>query len=243
MHENQKAHTVKIFTEVAPKYEFLNSLLTAGRDRYWRETMLSVSEAALGKKPDAVLDLATGTGDVPRMMSLRWPQAKITGTDPTAAMLSVAHQKAHDDKSKRFSKIEWKSGLAEKIEIADESVNIITIAFGFRNVSESERQLAIHEAFRVLKPGGVYAILELGLPEPGTKQKIYKTLLSHGMPMIAGILAPKGPYKYLAQSILDFPAPETIKRMLAKGGFTPFAPRPLSLGMCWLYIGKKPLAN
>lgn len=239
-----KPHTVEIFTEVAPKYEFLNALMTAGRDRYWRETLLSVSEAALGKKPEVALDLATGTGDVARMMASKWTNSKVIGTDPTAAMLDVAKKKVAGAKApKSYLKIEWKEGIAEKIDMEDSSVDIITIAFGFRNVNELLRLKAAEEALRVLKPGGVFAILELGLPSSKAWKPMYKTLLRQGMPRFASLFGPKNAYDYLAQSILDFPAPEAVKKMLSTAGFLAFAPRELTMGMCWLYVGKKPRAE
>lgn len=237
----QKPHTVQIFTEVAPKYEFLNAVMTAGMDRRWRHAMLTVCESALGRKPEAALDLATGTGDVARMMAERWPNAKVIGTDPTAAMLDVARKKSSQEKSPRVHKlISWEEGVAERIGLPEDSVDVITIAFGFRNVSEALRQKAAEEAFRVLKPGGIFAILELGLPRAKAWRGVYRVLLKHGMPTFAGLFAPKDPYKYLAQSIVDFPAPDAVKKMLSKAGFLAFAPRPLSAGMTWLYVGKKP---
>jgi demethylmenaquinone methyltransferase/2-methoxy-6-polyprenyl-1,4-benzoquinol methylase len=238
------AHTVALFTEVAPKYEFLNAVMSGGMDKRWRTAMLSVCESALGRKPDTVLDLATGTGDVARMMADRWPQAQVIGTDPTTAMLDVAREKSAKEKSPRaHKKITWNEGIAERIDLEENSVDVITIAFGFRNVSESLRQKAAEEAFRVLKPGGVFAILELGLPRAKAIRGIYRSVLKHGMPQFAGLFAPKEPYRYLAQSIVDFPAPDAVKKLLSKTGFLGFAPRPLSLGMCWLYVGKKPNAD
>jgi demethylmenaquinone methyltransferase/2-methoxy-6-polyprenyl-1,4-benzoquinol methylase len=229
---SEKPHTVELFTEVAPKYEFLNTVMTAGMDRSWRRAMLDVSEAALGAAPQDALDLATGTGDVPRMMASRWPKTKIIGTDPTAAMLEVA-------KKKKSSTITWQEGVAESLSFEDESLDLITIAFGFRNVAEGSRLRAAQEAFRVLRPGGVFAILELGLPAHNPWRKSYILLLRFGMPTFAGMFGPRAAYKYLSKSILEFPPPENIRRLLNKAGFTPFAPRPLSMGMTWLYIGKK----
>lgn len=237
----QKPHTVGIFTEVAPKYEFLNALMTAGMDKRWRNAMLSVSESALARKPKQTLDLATGTGDVARMMARRWPNAHVTGTDPTPAMLEVARVKSLGEKlPEALKKIEWREGVAERIEAEDNSVDLLTIAFGFRNVAEAQRQQAAEEALRVLRPGGVFALLELGLPRAKAWRGIYKLLLKYGMPRFAGLFSPREPYTYLAQSIIDFPPPENVKRMLAKAGFVAFAPRPLSAGMAWLYVGKKP---
>jgi demethylmenaquinone methyltransferase/2-methoxy-6-polyprenyl-1,4-benzoquinol methylase len=241
----QKPHSVEtaveIFTDVAPKYELLNSLMTAGMDRRWRDSLLGISESALGRKPEAALDLATGTGDVARLMAQRWPTARVVGTDPTVAMLDVARHKAMAPRSPRsFRKIEWLEGVAERIDAEDQSMDLVTIAFGFRNVSENFRQRAAEEAFRVLRPGGIFAILELGLPRGKIPRAIYKTLLRHGMPRFAGLFGPRSAYEYLARSIVEFPAPENVKKMLSRAGFLAFAPRPLSGGMTWLYIGKRP---
>jgi demethylmenaquinone methyltransferase/2-methoxy-6-polyprenyl-1,4-benzoquinol methylase len=235
-----KAHTVEIFTEVAPKYEFLNALMTAGMDRGWRKAMLSVCESALGRKPERVMDLATGTGDVARMISDRWPTSHVIASDPTAAMLEVAREKSSAAKSpKTHKRIEWQEGVAERINVPDDSLDVITIAFGFRNVGA--RQQAVEEALRALKPGGIFAILELGLPRAKILKAPYRVLLKQAMPRFAGLFSPKAPYEYLAQSIVDFPPPDQVKKMLTKGGFVAFAPRPLSAGMCWLYVGKKPV--
>lgn len=239
-HNVEKA--VEIFSEVAPKYEFLNAVMTGGMDKRWRTAMLSVCESALGRKPEAVLDLATGTGDVARMMADRWPQARVIGTDPTPAMLNVARAKASFKQATRAQRqVIWQEGVAERIDADDASLDLITIAFGFRNVAEPLRQRATEEAFRVLKPGGVFAILELGLPRAKLARGVYTFLLRQGMPRFAGLFAPRGPYDYLAQSVVAFPPPDQIKRLLAKAGFLAFAPRPLSGGMTWLYVGKRPV--
>ncbi len=241
MEQNQKPHTVALFTEVAPKYEFLNAVMTAGLDRRWRQSMLNICESALGRRPDSALDLATGTGDVARMMATRWPNTKVVGTDPTAAMLVVAKNKAGLPKTPlAFRRIEWREGVAERIDVPNESVDVVTIAFGFRNVAEAQRQKAAEEALRVLRPGGVFAILELGLPRAKILRGVYRFLLRYGMPRFAGLFAPRAAYDYLAQSILDFPMPENVKKMLSRAGFLAFAPRPMSSGMTWLYLGKKP---
>lgn len=241
-HSVEKA--VEIFSEVAPKYELLNAVMTAGMDRRWRASMLHVCESALGRKPENTLDLATGTGDVARMMTDRWPACRVTATDPTPAMLDVARKKSSSGRPVRSPRrILWREGVAEKIEADAGTVDVVTIAFGFRNVAEALRQRAAEEAFRVLRPGGVFAVLELGLPQGKVVRPVYSFLLRQGMPRFAGLFAPRGPYDYLAGSVLAFPPPEQVKRMLARAGFLAFAPRPLSGGMCWLYVGKRPVAE
>jgi demethylmenaquinone methyltransferase/2-methoxy-6-polyprenyl-1,4-benzoquinol methylase len=232
---------VAIFSEVAPKYEFLNAEMTAGMDKRWRTSMLDVCESGLGRKPESVLDLATGTGDVARMIADRWPSARVVGSDPTPAMLEVARSKSIGESVPRaHRRIDWREGVAERIDAESRTFDAVTIAFGFRNVPEASRQRAVEEAFRVLKPGGVFAILELGLPRGKAVRPVYSFLLKQGMPRFAGLFAPRGPYDYLAESVMAFPPPEQVKKMIAKAGFLAFAPRPLSLGMCWLYVGKRP---
>jgi len=241
MEQKPEVPTLAIFSEVAPQYEFLNAVMTGGMDKRWRNAMLDVCESALGHKPATILDLATGTGDVARLMAERWPSSQVTGSDPTPAMLEVARQKATNEKNPRtHRRIDWIEGVAEKIEAESNSLDVVTIAFGFRNVPEASRQRAAEEAFRVLKPGGVFTILELGLPRGKLLKPLYRFMLKQGMPRFAGLFAPRGPYAYLAQSIVDFPPPEQVKKILAKAGFLAFAPRALSAGMCWLYVGKRP---
>lgn len=229
---------VELFTEVAPKYEFLNSLLTAGQDKKWREALLRASEAALGEEPRVAVDLACGTGDVARLMADRWPQARIVASDPNRAMLDEAEKRAQKQKP-NWARIEWAEGRAEEIRMEPESVDLITIAFGFRNVPADAREHALREALRVLRPGGVLAILELGLPRGGMARSFYGFLLTNAMPHFAGLFSPKDAYQYLARSIKEFPEPNRVKELLKQEGFLPFAPKPLSGGMCWLFIGRK----
>lgn len=238
-----ESRQVAVFDEVAAKYEFLNSVMTAGQDRKWRETLIRASQSALGREPQDILDLASGTGDVPRMMAERWPQAVIVGTDPNENMLAVAKAKSAEGKRRQpnWGRIRWEKGRAEFIDAETDSIDLVSIAFGFRNVPAEARTQALQEIFRVLRPGGVLAILELGLPKPGMARSLYRFLLANAMPHVAGLFSPKEAYKYLAQSIQEFPEPTRVRELLKSSGFLPFAPKPLTGGMCWLFIGRKPL--
>lgn len=240
--EQETPQQVAVFNEVAPRYEFLNSLMTAGQDRRWREILLRSSQAALGREPERALDLGTGTGDVPRMMIDRWPNAEVLGTDPNQMMLDEALKRAEKNKKSQplWSRIQWALGRAEQVDVESDSADLITMAFGFRNVPAEDRGLALREMFRVLRPGGVVAILELGLPKPGMTRSLYRFLLANAMPHVAGLFSPKPPYLYLAKSIQEFPEPSRVREMMMQEGFLPFAPKPLSGGMCWLFIGRKP---
>ncbi len=223
---------IDLFTKVAPRYELLNTMMTMGQDLKWRRTLLKNAESALGKKPTTVLDLACGTGNIARLAHQWWPQAKIMASDPNQAMLVEAQKK------KFAASIDWIEGRAEDIEQDSQSMDLITIAFGFRNVEKREK--ALQETFRVLKPGGVLAILELGLPHPGISRTIYSALLNKTMPTLAGLLSSKTSYKYLAKSIQEFPEPKAVREMLFQEGFIAFTPFALNLGVSWIFIGKKP---
>ena len=127
--------------------------------------------------------------------------------------------------------------------MADNSTDICSIAFGFRNVPPEARPQCVREAYRILKPGGLFAILELGLPRPGVSRQVYSFLLHKAMPPVAGLFSPRASYDYLAKSIQEFPEPEAVKQSLQQEGFIPFAPKPLSGGMCWLFVGRKPMED
>lgn len=243
-HDNSAKHPVELFTDVAPKYELINTILTAGRDRAWRRSILNFAQSAFGgNEPEVVIDLATGTGDFPRLIAKRWRNASVTGTDPNQAMLEQARLsvKNYEKKIPSLQKVKWEIGRGEQIEAADSSVDLITIGFGFRNVPKESRADCIAEVYRCLKPGGVFAILELGLPRPGIFRRLFVFLLFKVMPHFVGLFSPKDSYEYLAESIYRFPSPEKVKAMLEHAGFIGFAPVALTGGVCWAFIGKKPL--
>ncbi len=240
--ENRAKHPVELFTDVAPRYELMNTLMTVGRDQAWRRSILDFSEAALGdKSPESIVDLATGTGDFPRIMAKRWPTAKISGTDPNEAMLqeAIKTSRVHAEKTPAIANVSWDIGRGEKINVPDASLDLVTIGFGFRNIPEEARSECIREVYRCLKPGGVFAILELGLPRPGLFRSIFTLMLFNVMPFFVGLFSPKDSYDYLAESIAKFPEPEKIKSMLEIEKFIPFSPVPLTGGVCWAFIGKK----
>ena len=96
----KQSNPVELFTDVAPRYEFLNALMTAGQDRRWRQALVQLVGAALAKDPERIVDLACGTGDMPRLFIDRWPKAEVIGTDPNEAMLEQAQKKARENKQR-----------------------------------------------------------------------------------------------------------------------------------------------
>lgn len=243
---NKAKHPVELFTDVAPRYELMNTLMTMGRDQAWRKSILNYALAALaGKSPETIIDLATGTGDFPRLMAKRWPNASITGTDPNEAMLMEARKTVprYLKKIPNLKSVQWETGRGESISASDNSIDLVTIGFGFRNVPEDTRAECISEVYRCLKPGGVFAILELGLPRPGLFRRFFTLMLFNIMPFFVGLFSPKESYEYLAESIAKFPEPNKVKTMLETGGFVGYAPVALSGGVCWAFIGKKPISG
>ena len=239
--EKTKADPIELFTKVAHRYELLNTLMTAGWDQQWRKALIRVVEKILDRKPEMVQDLATGTGDLPRLMAKQWPKAKIYGTDPNYAMLEIARTSVEKKLKNNPSKknIIFKEGRAERIHAREESFDIVSMAFGFRNVPPESRPLALQESLRVLKKGGVLAILELGMPEKSFLQNSYRFLLSKVMPPFASLFSIRSSYDYLAESIIKFPKPKAVRDMIEKTGFSCYEPTALSAGMCWLFCAKK----
>ena len=239
--EKTKVDAIEIFTKVAHRYELLNTLMTAGWDQRWRKALLRAAEKMLGRKPEIVQDLATGTGDLPRLMAKTWPQAKVYGTDPNKAMLDVARTSIEKSEQKNpyLKNIVLQEGRAEEIQAEEGSFDVISIAFGFRNVPEENRSLALKESFRVLRKGGVLLILELGMPEKLFLRNSYQFLLSGVMPPFASLFSNRSSYDYLANSIIEFPKPKAVKTMMEETGFSSCNYTALSAGMCWLFCGKK----
>ncbi len=188
--EDRAKHPIELFTDVAPRYEWMNTLMTAGRDQAWRRSILNFAQSTLEQKqPSRILDLATGTGDFPRLMAKKWPKAEIIGTDPNQAMLNQAIQSV-DSYSKKIPSLEnvrWEIGRGEELNIESESVELVTIGFGFRNISEETRLDCVREVYRCLKPGGAFAILELGMPRPGLFRRFFSLLLFNVMPFFIGL--------------------------------------------------------
>jgi demethylmenaquinone methyltransferase/2-methoxy-6-polyprenyl-1,4-benzoquinol methylase len=222
-----------MFDAIAPRYDFLNHLLSGGIDRTWRTRAIR-SLALTGS--ERVLDLCTGTGDL-AMAALRARPgaASVVGVDFAAAMLCVADEKLRRAGDRRITLVR---GDATRIPLADSSVDAVTIAFGIRNVEDVPAACA--EMHRVVNPGGRLAILEFAVPTLPGWRSLYGWYVKHVLPRIGSAVSRHdGAYHYLPASIDAFSTPDELVKVLRQSGFAQVAAVPLTLGSVCLYTATR----
>src|SRR3954470_12594797 len=222
-----------MFDDIAPRYDFLNHLLSAGIDRHWRKRAIR-SLALTGR--ERVLDLCTGTADLAIEAKGATPgAARVVGVDFSEAMLKLARDKRR--RRKLESAIALVRGDAANIPAADRSVDAVTIAFGIRNVDD--RAAACREVLRVLKPGGRLAILEFAVPTSPLFRYLYLSYFRHILPRIGRwISGHASAYAYLPASVDAF-QPNAFMDLLRNAGFVDVAGDPMTLSSVFLYTAKR----
>lgn len=223
-----------MFDAIAPRYDFLNRLLSLRRDVVWRRKMVR----ALNLSPDSsVLDVACGTGDVIIEILRQNRDVSACGIDFAPEMIRIARRKIDGMPSCSYVTLLVADALS--LPFAPESFDAVTIAFGIRNIIDRRSALA---CFRdILKPGGVLAVLELNTPPPGWIRSFYLLYFRKILPGIGGIFSKNlRAYHYLPESVLNFPSPENFASLICKTGFADVAWKALTLGIATLYIGRKP---
>jgi demethylmenaquinone methyltransferase / 2-methoxy-6-polyprenyl-1,4-benzoquinol methylase len=222
-----------MFDAIAPRYDLLNHLLSAGLDRRWRERAVDALALTPGVR---VLDLCTGTADVAIAAAGRSSGVSVVGVDFAASMLDRGAQKVRGQKLQR--QIRLVRGDATRIPIADRSCQAAAIAFGIRNVAEPER--AIAELARVLEPGSRLAILEFGEPRIPGIRTLYSWYFRYVLPLVGRLVSRhQSAYSYLPASVTTFPPPAEFARVLAMHGFAHVRPVPLSFGIVYLYVAER----
>lgn len=210
-----------MFDHIAPVYDAMNRLMTAGLDRRWRR----LTAEAVVRPGDRVLDACCGTGDL--AIAAREAGGDVTGLDFSERMLERARRKS--------SAVEWVRGDLLELPFADASFEAATVGFGVRNVADTERALA--ELRRVLVPGGRVGILEITTPR-GPLRPFYR-LWFDGIVPLAGKLLPGGSaYAYLPASVRRFPGPEELASLLEAAGFADVRYRLLAGGIVALHVGE-----
>jgi demethylmenaquinone methyltransferase/2-methoxy-6-polyprenyl-1,4-benzoquinol methylase len=222
-----------MFDDIAPRYDFLNHLLSAGIDRHWRTRAIR-SLALTGR--ECVLDLCTGTGDLAIEAKGAAPgAARVLGVDFSEAMLKLALDKLR--RMKLDSAIALVRGDAARIPAADRSVEAVTIAFGIRNVDD--RAAACREVLRVLKPGGRLAILEFAVPTSPLFRYLYLSYFRHILPRIGRWISGHATaYAYLPASVDAF-EPQAFTELLRACGFIDVRADPMTFGSVFLYTAKR----
>lgn len=220
----------EMFAEIAPRYDFLNRVLSFGIDRRWRKRVRR--RLALGTE-DRLLDLCCGTGDV--ALELAQDGVEVIGADFTFPMLPLARAKHARRSALRIS---WAAADAQALPFPDASFDAITISFGIRNVADPQR--AIRECARVLKPGGRLAVLEFFPIRNRLWGALFRFYFHHVLPLIAKIVKAgrTGAYRYLPESVAGFATPEQFAAWMSDAGFEEVRDEPLTGGVARLLWGK-----
>ena len=231
----------EMFTEIAPRYDFLNHLLSLEMDRVWRARTARRLWPILRRPNARVLDLCCGTGDLAFALA-RGGAAQVIGADFSHAMLVRARTKsnANAQKTKRQSAVPaaFFEADALRLPFADVSFDLVTTAFGFRNLANYEDGL--REIRRVLKPGGTLAILEFSEPPPGLPGGLYRWYCRKVLPKIGGLLSGNpNAYKYLPASVSRFFRPKELASAMTQVGFAPVNFELWTLGSVALHTGIK----
>lgn len=242
---DKSEHRIRqMFGEIAGRYDFMNHLLSGGVDCYWRWRTVRAAPIV-----DAVpiLDVCTGTGD----LALAWwrrggRKAPVIGSDFTHAMLVLANQKlsgrsapvkidAVDIPRPRFVEAD-----TQYLPFADDSFQLVSVAFGLRNVTDTRRGL--REMLRVCRPGGYVLVLEFSTPRNRLFSAIYHWYFRHILPRIGQLVArnQQSAYNYLPQSVSEFPDGDALADIMRDCGMIDVDWRPLTFGIATLYCGRKP---
>lgn len=227
-----KAERVRtMFAAIARRYDLNNRLHSFGRDQAWRRKAVALCEV---QPTDDVLDCACGTGDLTLAFAKAKPRS-IIGLDFTAEMLEIAR---HKPDSGVVVKPTFVQGDAMNLPFADESFDVVSIAWGIRNVAEPLR--ALKEFRRVMRQGGRLCVLEFSEPRNRAMRAMNRLYCGHIMPWTATLIARdrSGAYRYLPKSVADFPAPAEFARLIEQAGFPSPMLRPLTFGVCTIYVAK-----
>jgi demethylmenaquinone methyltransferase/2-methoxy-6-polyprenyl-1,4-benzoquinol methylase len=235
----EKARRVReMFSAIARSYDLNNRLHSFGLDQSWRRRTVREVMRRLGQSDLAqvrVLDVACGTGDLSEAFAAKG--AAVTGVDFTPAMLDIARMKASDRRLARVPN--YLHGDATRLDQADASVDALSIAFGLRNVGDTSA--AMREFHRVLRPNGVLAVLEFGLPSWGPARWAHRLYTERIMPLTATLIARdrSGAYRYLPRSVDTFLSPEGVAKAAAAAGFRDVQTTSLTLGTCAITTARR----
>ena len=227
-----------MFDAIAKRYDALNRVLSLGTDQGWRRKTAAALNLEKVEAPGAprILDLATGTADLALEIRRRYPTAQVVGVDPSLGMLEIGRRKVEEKGWSEFIHLE--EGDAQALPFEDDAFDACTIAFGIRNVPD--RSQGLKEMARVTRPGGRVAVLEASEPGRGLAAPFARFYMHHFIPAIGALFSGSREYRYLQKSVAAFPPPREFARMMEDAGLTVLKIRPLTFGVCHLYIAEVP---
>ncbi len=228
----KKGEVRTMFNTIAPRYDLLNHLLSLGIDKLWRKHAI---ETLRPLAPAHIIDVATGTGDF-AIKAHQMLGCKVTGTDLSVGMLSVATEKV---KEKKLSNdITFLEADSEQLPFESNTFDAVTVAFGVRNYGDLDKGLA--EMARVIKKGARMVILEFSKPTMFPFKQLYLFYFKHILPLMGGIVShDKKAYEYLPQSVLAFPDGDEFEAHMKQAGVKPIKRISQTLGIATIYIGEK----
>lgn len=235
VNKQEKASMVAdVFHSVADKYDVMNDLMSLGVHRLWKRFTIDCSGIRPGQK---VLDLAGGTGDLAAKFSrLTGPNGKVVVADINASMLQVGRDRLRDKGI--TGNVEWVQADAEHLPFPENHFDLVTIAFGLRNVTDKDQ--ALRSMYRVLKPGGRLLVLEFSKPESEAFSKVYDWYSFNLLPAMGKLITNDAEsYQYLAESIRMHPDQESLKTMMENAGFEQATYHNLTGGIVALHRGFK----
>ncbi|MDB4015673.1 bifunctional demethylmenaquinone methyltransferase/2-methoxy-6-polyprenyl-1,4-benzoquinol methylase UbiE [Flavobacteriaceae bacterium] len=231
--DSKKKQVTKMFNGISTEYDALNRKISLGIDVKWRRRVVDL---LIPKKPESILDIATGTGDLALALTAT-KASRIVGLDISAGMLSVGKDKVKMENLENT--IEMVIGDSEALTYDDNSFDAVTVAFGVRNFENLE--LGLSELFRVLKPGGTLVVLETAVPTRFPFKQGYKFHTQVIIPLMGKLFTrDQAAYKYLSDSAAVFPHGKQFNNILEKMGFIEVEDSPQTLGVASIYCATKP---
>lgn len=230
---SKKGQVEEMFNSISPKYDLLNHLLSMNIDKIWRKNSIRKLRAYL---PETVLDIATGTGDF-AIAASKIDGVKITGIDISEGMLSVGRDKIL--KKKLQQRINLLKADSENLPFQNESFDAAIVGFGVRNFENLEKGLA--EIHRVLKPGGVFFVLEFSKPKKAPFKQVYNFYFNRILPAVGKMVSrDSDAYTYLPDSVNEFPDGDDFLAILAEVGFEKNKAFLQTFGVATIYEARKP---
>ena len=228
----KKEQVAQMFDTISGNYDGLNRVISFGIDIKWRKKVLQLVS---DKNPKTVLDIATGTGDLAILMTATSAE-RIIGLDISAGMLDVGRKKI--ETKKLSDKIEMILADSENMPFENDTFDAITVAFGVRNFETLEKGLT--EILRVLKPNGIFVILETSVPEKTPYKQGYTFYSKNILPLIGKLFSKDdSAYQYLSESASVFPYGEALNNILRKIGFIDVVSMPQTFGVATIYSATK----
>jgi demethylmenaquinone methyltransferase/2-methoxy-6-polyprenyl-1,4-benzoquinol methylase len=228
----KKEQVAQMFDNISGKYDFLNHFLSLGIDIQWRKKVLKIVQKT---KPEIILDIATGTGDLAILLSKTHPK-KIIGLDLSNGMLEVGRKKIAEKGLSDL--IEMVQGDSENLPFEDNYFDVITVSFGVRNFENLHKGLS--EIYRVLKPGGTFVVLEFSQPTQFPMKQLYHFYSKYILPTIGKLISKDhSAYTYLPESVAAFPFGENFNSILRKLNYNNVSNKALTFGIASIYKAQK----